>query len=173
MAQFKVRKSEGEKFKVKHGTFKPATCNRIMKSVSFFVPGRSVPKGSMVSFRHATTGKIVIISSIKGLKQYENMVRAKAAEEWKDKPTLRPVRLTLRFFVLRPRSHFGTGRNNGKLKRSVPSYPEVRPDLSKLLRAIEDAMTRIVYRDDSQIVGIVATKDYGTREGVHITVEEF
>ncbi|NBK23123.1 MAG: RusA family crossover junction endodeoxyribonuclease [Spirochaetia bacterium] len=36
----------------------------------------------------------------------------------------------------------------------------VKPDLDKLMRTIGDALTGIIYDDDSQIVSICASKDY-------------
>ena len=53
----------------------------------------------------------------------------------------------------RPKSHFGTGRNAGKLKPSAPKYPAVKPDVDKLSRAVHDALTIAnVIDDDSRIV---------------------
>ena len=36
-----------------------------------------------------------------------------------------------------------------------------KPDIDKLLRALLDAMTGVVYVDDSQVACIWATKEYG------------
>jgi Holliday junction resolvase RusA-like endonuclease len=38
--------------------------------------------------------------------------------------------------------------------------PTVKPDLDKLTRAVLDALTGIVWRDDSQVVSIIARKFY-------------
>jgi len=61
------------------------------------------------------------------------------------------------FTVPRPKGHFGARG----LKPSAPAYPTVRPDVTKLLRAVEDACTGIVWRDDAQIVAQHAIKRYG------------
>lgn len=39
-------------------------------------------------------------------------------------------------------------------------WPDVRPDVGKLARAVEDAMTGALYRDDSQIVELNVRKLY-------------
>jgi Holliday junction resolvase RusA-like endonuclease len=39
-------------------------------------------------------------------------------------------------------------------------HPTVKPDLTKLLRAVEDALTGVVWRDDSQIIHQVVNKEY-------------
>src|SRR5690349_2337829 len=46
----------------------------------------------------------------------------------------------------------------------------VKPDLSKLLRATEDALTGIIYADDAQIIGANIGKEYGSPERVEIEV---
>jgi Holliday junction resolvase RusA-like endonuclease len=56
----------------------------------------------------------------------------------------------------RPKSHIGVR----ELRLSAPAWPAVRPDCTKLLRALEDACTAIVWRDDSQIVEQIMTKCY-------------
>jgi Holliday junction resolvase RusA-like endonuclease len=48
--------------------------------------------------------------------------------------------------------------------KSLPkkvTYHTKRPDLDNLAKAIKDAMTGIVYRDDSQIVSMTVSKHYG------------
>jgi crossover junction endodeoxyribonuclease RusA len=51
------------------------------------------------------------------------------------------VELTIKFYMPRPKS----------LRKSI-GYPLSRPDLSKLVRCVEDALTGIAYVDDSRIV---------------------
>ena len=67
-----------------------------------------------------------------------------------------PLRLSVIFYMPRPKSHIG--------KRGVfpgaPKYPSVRPDTTKLLRALEDALNGIVWKDDAQVVDQVAQKRY-------------
>ena len=83
-----------------------------------------------------------------------------------------PLRLSAVFVFRRPAGHFGTGRNAGRLKASAPNYCRTRPDVDKLLRAVGDALTGIVFRDDAQIVIAVAEKHYGEPACAHIVVEE-
>lgn len=83
-----------------------------------------------------------------------------------------PLRLRATFVFARPASHFGTGRNEGRLKASAPLYVRKRPDVDKLLRAIGDALTGIVFRDDAQIVDVRAEKHFGQQPCAHVVVEE-
>lgn len=83
-----------------------------------------------------------------------------------------PLRMRVVLVFARPAGHFGTGRNTGRLKPSAPLYCRTRPDLDKLLRALGDALTGIVFRDDAQIVDVHAEKHYGEPAHAHITVDE-
>jgi Holliday junction resolvase RusA-like endonuclease len=69
-----------------------------------------------------------------------------------------PLQLTAHFVVPRPKGHHGA---KGSVRPSAPAYPITRPDTTKLLRALEDACTGILWRDDSQIVSQFAFKAYG------------
>lgn len=84
-----------------------------------------------------------------------------------------PLRLTAQFFFARPKSHYGTGRNANRLKPSAPIHHAQTPDLAKLVRAIEDAMSGVVYRDDRQICQYGETSRQWTEkaERVEITIE--
>jgi Holliday junction resolvase RusA-like endonuclease len=80
--------------------------------------------------------------------------------------------LQLHFYFPRPASHY---RKDGvHLRGSAPLEMFVRPDLDKLIRAIGDAlMDAGVLRDDSQLAGIDAEKEYaepGTAPGAQIVV---
>ncbi len=64
-----------------------------------------------------------------------------------------PLAAVMVFTLRRPASHFGTGRNAARLKDSAPACPAGYPDLSKLIRAVEDALADAgVLADDSLIV---------------------
>jgi len=60
------------------------------------------------------------------------------------------------FYFPRPKSHYGTGKNAGKLKASAPKYHTKVPDIDNLQKAVYDSLSvKIgigVWKDDSQIV---------------------
>jgi crossover junction endodeoxyribonuclease RusA len=82
-----------------------------------------------------------------------------------------PCVVQMTFSLPRPASHFGTGRNAEVLKPGAPEYPVGHGcgDLDKLVRAVGDALTGVVYVDDALIVNLHAWKRYGA-PGVQITV---
>jgi Holliday junction resolvase RusA-like endonuclease len=70
------------------------------------------------------------------------------------------------FYVPRPKSHFGTGRNAKILKDSAPAYPTSRNlgDWDKLARAVGDALTQAkVIADDKLVVTPMPLKRWGDR----------
>jgi len=80
-----------------------------------------------------------------------------------------PVHLRVRFEFSRPASHTGK-RGLTKAGRSAP-FPTSRRDLSKLVRAVEDALTGVAIRDDADIVNITAFKRWAhDRPGVDVEV---
>jgi Holliday junction resolvase RusA-like endonuclease len=82
-----------------------------------------------------------------------------------------PVYLSLTFYVKRPESHYGTGRNAGVLKDSAPLHPETSgSDIDKLTRAVLDALTGIVWKDDKRVVVAHAKRRYGSPERVEIVL---
>jgi Holliday junction resolvase RusA-like endonuclease len=63
-----------------------------------------------------------------------------------------PLVASMTFTFARPRSHYRTGRNALLLRDGAPPRPAGTPDLSKILRSTEDALTGVVWKDDAQVV---------------------
>jgi len=78
--------------------------------------------------------------------------------------------LALVFHRPRPKGHFGTGRNANILKASAPEYPTQQPDTIKLTRAVEDALTGVVWRNDSQVVRHELLKVWGDCFRLDVTI---
>lgn len=58
-------------------------------------------------------------------------------------------------------------------KKQVRDYPTCKPDLSNLIKAVEDAGNKILWNDDSQIVELSARKIYDSktdRGGIYLNV---
>ena len=72
-----------------------------------------------------------------------------------------PFRVAIGFFFERPKSV------NKRISDKV-----TRPDLDKLARAVLDALTGIAFVDDSQVVDLHCTKNFGSPARAEITVEE-
>ena len=126
--------------------------------------GTPKPQGSKNGYVRG--GRVVLVEASKGLKDWRSVVTAAVtivgqAENWKriDKDT--PAHLTIRFIFTKPKS----------AKR--PAHT-TKPDLSKLIRAVEDAITdtHIIWADDSQVVSVFAVKEYGPVAKASIEIAE-
>jgi len=141
-------------------------------SVSFTVYGAAKPAGSK---KHV--GRGIIVDANKDTPKWKRRVRraAKEAMEHLPQPMFinRPLELRFVCYRARPKYHYGTGRNAGKVKKQyLGAYPLSPPDLTKIVRSTEDALKGIVFDDDSRIVRQVNDKRYGEPERVEITIRE-
>lgn len=148
---------------------------RAMTSIRFQVLGKPQPAGSKKGFVNPKTGKVIITEDAKKSKPWKQEVASTAehavsGDEGWTVCDPRPMRLEVAFILARPKGHFGTGRNAGTVRESAPRYPATKPDATKLLRAVEDALTGVVWRDDAQVVEQAAWKIYGEPERVEIKV---
>lgn len=125
---------------------------------------------------HSWFPHIVVSEVSKRVGPWEKDIREKAeiamASHESLIPAFTPVRLVMIFFLKRPASHFGTGKNADVIKdRFKDAMPLKTPDLSKLFRAAEDGLNKVVFDDDFQVVEMVGKKLYGRKNGVRIIVE--
>lgn len=143
-----------------------------MSRISFVVTGHPEPAGSKRAFVNPRTGRAQVVDANRKAAPWKQQVAGVVASLTDGVQFTGPVRLDVTFVLARPKGHFGTGRNAGKLKRSAPAFPATRPDTTKLLRGVEDALTDAgLWRDDAQVVEQTARKEYGTPERCEVTVE--
>jgi len=125
--------------------------------VTFTVYGVAQPAGSKTAGR-TKGGKLFVRDSARKGAPWRQHVAQAAGEAMNGAGLLDgALSLTVRFYVPRPKSHYGARG----LRPSAPPYPTTRPDITKLLRAVEDACTGIVWRDDAQVIAQHAIKGYG------------
>jgi Holliday junction resolvase RusA-like endonuclease len=138
----------------------------------FFVPGIPQPGGSKRAFVPKGWKRAIITDANAKAKPWQQTVKVFARDSYAGVPSRNPLSVEATFMVQRPRGHFGTGRNAGKLKASAPTHPTGKPDATKLWRSTEDALTGILWADDAQIVRQSIGKAYSDRPGVQIAVYE-
>jgi Holliday junction resolvase RusA-like endonuclease len=145
--------------------------------IEFFVAGTPKPAGSKRAFplrrkdgspvmkggRIITT---VVDSSGQPGKDWRGDVRAEAAQHWDGPPLGCRMHLETTFFFPRPKSHYGTGKNAEIVKDGSPAALDhiQKPDALKLQRAVEDALTGIIWIDDAQLSG-GQHKEWADRHG--------
>lgn len=147
--------------------------------IAFFVHGTPRPAGSKRAFpiykgrgpSRRFTGRVAVTDDCVGSRDWKTNIHAAALMAYHQKPMAGPVRLSLTFIVRRPGNRYGSGRNRDQVRATAPPFPTVRPDVLKLARAVEDALTDVLWCDDAQIVSETLRKRYAGRdemEGVQI-----
>ena len=136
----------------------PATAETA-RIIHFTVRGTPTPQGSSRAFVRG--GRAIITSDNKGLSAWRNAIATAAASAMGDRPVwTAPCLVWVTFSLPRPKS---------APRRIV--HHATRPDLDKLVRALLDGMTSVVWRDDAQVVQIWATKGFGNIIGATVRAE--
>ncbi|MBI1324395.1 RusA family crossover junction endodeoxyribonuclease [bacterium] len=142
------------------------------QTLAFEIPAKALA----TSNRKAIGRNGKMFDAHKGKAAYVATIRlfaSRAVTEQGWKITERPVWLSLEFGFVRPKGHFGTGRNAGVLKESAPRWPTTRNgDRTNCLKSTEDALTGIVWSDDSQVVDGPVRKVYADSEFIRVVVRE-
>ena len=148
-----------------------------MNALTVSVIGTPAPQGSKRGFVNRHSGKVSMVeSSSERVKTWRADVREAATRGVEDGLWLLergPVAVTIDFYLARPKGHYGTGRNAAILKSSAAKYPAGKPDLDKLERATLDALTLVLFADDSQVVQLATRKrwaDIPLPSGAIITI---
>lgn len=100
-------------------------------------------------------------------RSWKGMVAHAAREAYQGELLDGPLAVTFTFYRPRCKGHIGAKG----VKASAPRYPTTKPDVLKLARAVEDALTGVIWRDDAQICVERIYKDWGEPARVEITVE--
>lgn len=140
------------------------------EALAFTVIGIAKPAGSKKAFVINGKARITDASNNKSWRQEVSQAGANAMN---GAPLLLgALEVGMTFIRPRPKGHYGTGRNAGVLRTSAPVWPTTKPDVLKLARLVEDALTGVVWRDDAQIAVEMLFKTYGEPERVEIHVRE-
>jgi Holliday junction resolvase RusA-like endonuclease len=145
--------------------------------LTMWVPGKPQTAGSKSAFVNPKTGKAIVTESAKGAAKVakktwrqdlkDEGVRQRRVTWLVDEPV--DVALAAEFVFVRSRqgAQMRSGRSAGVVKDwAVGRRPVERPDALKLARAAEDALTGVLWLDDSQIVDERISKVYGDDVGL-------
>lgn len=153
------------------------------QSVEFIAPGFPKPKGNVIKgrwggYHDATMGLGDWLNAVSDQAQAAMIGGYRKRELWKDPAAKRdsilmftgPIMVDITFVLERPKTFTLPVRlkDDKALWRSmfVDGMPPhiKKPDTDKLIRAVCDAMTSIVWGDDSQVVEVHARKRYAYPE---------
>lgn len=129
--------------------------------VSVEVRGTPRPQGALQIGSGGHNGKKFHLYNRSGapLADWRHAVASEARARAPKAPWSGPVVVALTFKLQKPKS----------APKSRRVYPAKPPDIDKLVRAVLDALTGVVFEDDKQVLQLWAEKDYGV-PGVRISV---
>ncbi|WP_237692941.1 RusA family crossover junction endodeoxyribonuclease [Rothia nasimurium] len=129
--------------------------------LTIHIPGEPRPQGSKKAFVRGR--RAVLVEANPGLKAWRTTITLYARKHAGAYTGERPLHVTYLFTLTKPKS----------ARRWLPW---VKPDLDKLLRAVNDGIGDAkVWDDDGRITAITASKTYATPDqppGVTITIRE-
>jgi Holliday junction resolvase RusA-like endonuclease len=82
------------------------------------------------------------------------------------------VKVDINFMFSRPKSHYGTGKKANVLKPNAPTHHTTKPDRDNLDKMCLDAMSKVFWKDDSQVCQGTLSKTYSEKPGIEITITE-
>lgn len=147
-----------------------------------FVPGASQPAGSKKAvpvWSHRTgtfavdeRGRpiISVMDDAKYSRAWKSHITALAAMRWRGPPIDEALELSLLFVMRRPQNHYRTKSGTPYLRPNAPHFHTGAPDSTKLTRAVEDALNKLVWKDDSRVAKQSVVKIYGDAPGCLIRV---
>lgn len=122
--------------------------------IQFTVYGTPQPQGSTRAFIPKGWQRPIITTANKKNKPWRQEVSGAAVVAMEGQQILDrkcAVGVTVDFYFTRPKSVHDSAKTT-------------KPDIDKLVRSVLDGMTGIVFTDDSQVVRIMASKQFGAPE---------
>ena len=136
--------------------------------IHFKIEGRGVPQGRPRAVR---MGAGVRMYDPPKSKAYKQMVSARVRSYMKIngiQTITEPLAVHLNFYFTPPKSY------SKKRIRAIEAKEELftkKPDLDNLAKSILDSCNNLLFKDDSQIVGLTIGKHYGHEDYVDVKVQ--
>ena len=137
--------------------------------MNFTIP---IPPHGQMRPRYTSRGKFHKAYKADGQVTMERQLMAYLKDHAPEKPFEGPVLLDVVALFARPKHHYGTGRNSGKLKKTAPVWHTKKPDADNLLKMLKDCMNEIFYKDDKQVCVTRIRKQYSERPRWEINIDE-
>ena len=135
-----------------------------MTSTEFSVHMKPITQGSVTAFpikrKNGSVGAVITHNHSNELYSLRSAIEDEYRKAGGAMAEDGYVTMTMLFTFVRPKSV--------KAKKRLDMT--VKPDLDKLCRTVLDALTGVAYKDDSQVIGIIANKRYGEVEMLHVKV---
>jgi Holliday junction resolvase RusA-like endonuclease len=135
--------------------------------LSIFIPGKVSGKGRA---RFARVGNFVRTYTPEKTANAEGIIRTMVAIELRGRPPSdMPIWLEVHVSIAPPTSWPQWKREAALAGRIDPTC---KPDLDNVVKLVKDALNKVAWDDDAQVVICDAGKAYGEAEGLRIVVHE-
>ena len=139
--------------------------------IKFRYNGEAVGKGRP---RVSRRGNYVHTYTPEKTRAFEEAIRfefmAQNCEQMPVYPKDTPLKMAVNVGVAIPQSY---SKKKQALCRDGFIVPSKRPDLDNIYKAVADALNGYAFADDSQIVFIVAGKEYAEKPFVEVVIDEY
>ena len=142
-----------------------------MRKIEFFVPGAPVGKGRP---RAARRGASVVMFTPEKTAGYEAMVATTAATALSCDALAHQLLDGPLEAVLDVRFPVPVSWSKARRARALAGaeWHTSKPDADNVAKAVLDACNGVVFRDDSQVVILIATKAFSEEPGVRVVIRE-
>lgn len=139
----------------------------MIEIIAYGIPG---PQGSKKGFYNKKLGRVLMVESSAKVKPWREAVKSAAIEAC-PKMLTGPISVNMIFVLPKPKS----------APKNRQTFPDKKPDLSKLIRSTEDALTDAgIWEDDARVVLVLARKTFPgeyieglERPGVRILINSY
>lgn len=121
------------------------------------MPGFEIKIAPMGAVRMTQRGKWVKPNAKRYL-EYKQIISLEANKHF-DEPMLGPIKVEM-IFGVKPPQKMPKGRK----------HPVVKPDLDNMIKGLMDALNKIAWNDDAQVIGIEARKMYAEEGEPYVIV---
>jgi crossover junction endodeoxyribonuclease RusA len=136
-----------------------------MKTIEFFTQG--TPKGQPRPKAFSRGGHAGVYDPGTA-NEWKLLIRHEAQKNAPESKFSGPVRVTIHFYLPRPKAHF----LKSGLRGDAPVWVEKKPDADNLAKAVMDALTDLgsYWADDSQVTQLHVTKRYASTPGALLII---
>jgi Holliday junction resolvase RusA-like endonuclease len=132
--------------------------------IKITIPGEAVPQGRP---RFSTRGGFPRAYDPPRSRDYKAYVRYIAAEVAPETPIEGPISLNVTVYRAIPK---GFSKHKRRLALEGEMRPVTKPDLDNVVKTLKDSLSRLIWRDDSQVVSLTAAKFYSDHPRVELEI---
>ena len=144
-----------------------------MNTIKFFVPGKPQGKARARTFYNPRLGRSISMTPDNTV-LYENLIKECCMNNMSDEQKKHDDQAALTLYIT---ALYAPVKSTSKKQRERMLRDEIlptkKPDIDNIVKVVADALNGVAYRDDTQIVKIIAEKHYSDIEGLEIRLEEY